>query len=204
MNTQTQNNETAPTAQITETLEIAIENAIRNILLGERIPLDIVNARTGEILIPANRRITLTLIRKMVKVNQDLEIDPSPIRRKVLEVIDEVYNKYGYVKESGYWIKPQAEVKPKGSSLGLFVAAVTATNEELEMYYKGVKDDNLVVTSRIQISRRYRQLRDEGNMSYGEAWQLAKQEWIGTVFAVAIASAMTGENHMEKLGKSEG
>jgi hypothetical protein len=195
MNTQTE----IETNQITETLEIAIENAIRNLLLGERIPLDIVNAKTGEILIPANRRITLTLIRRMVRVNQDLEIDPSPIRRKVLEVIDEVYSKYGYIKESGYWIKPQP--KAEGSKLGLLIAAVTASRDELEMFYADVKDDNLIKVSRRNILNRYNFLKVEGKMGYGEAWRAAQQEWIGKVFESAIASAMTGENHMEKLAE---
>ena len=36
-----------------------------NILLGEKIPLDVVNSETGEIIIPANRKITKTLLRKL-------------------------------------------------------------------------------------------------------------------------------------------
>jgi DNA-directed RNA polymerase subunit beta len=41
---------------------------LSNILLGEKIPLDVVNAETGEIIIPANRKITKTLLRKMAAV----------------------------------------------------------------------------------------------------------------------------------------
>ena len=35
-----------------------LTEALSNILLGEKIPLDVVNAQTGEIIIPANRKIT--------------------------------------------------------------------------------------------------------------------------------------------------
>ncbi len=42
-----------------------LTDALSNILLGEKIPLDVVNAQTGEIIIPANRKITKTLLRKL-------------------------------------------------------------------------------------------------------------------------------------------
>ena len=60
---------------------------LSDILLGEKIPLDVVNAQTGEIIIPANRKITKTLLRKLALVHNNIEIDPSPIRNKILEII---------------------------------------------------------------------------------------------------------------------
>ena len=55
--------------------------------MNEKIPLDVVNAETGEIIIPANRKITKTLLRKMAAVYDHIEIDPSPIRIKIREII---------------------------------------------------------------------------------------------------------------------
>ena len=52
--------------------------ALSNILLNEKIPLDVVNAQTGEIIIPANRKITKQLLRKLAAVYDHIEIDPSP------------------------------------------------------------------------------------------------------------------------------
>jgi DNA-directed RNA polymerase subunit beta len=60
---------------------------LSDILLGEKIPLDVVNAQSGEIIIPANRKITKTLLRKLASVHHHIEIDPSPIRNKILEII---------------------------------------------------------------------------------------------------------------------
>ena len=57
--------------------------ALSNILLNEKIPLDVVNAQTGEIIIPANRKITKQLLRKLAAVYDHIEIDPSPIRNKI-------------------------------------------------------------------------------------------------------------------------
>src|SRR5262245_46909693 len=64
-----------------------LTEALSNILLGEKIPLDVVNSETGEIIIPANRKITKTLLRKLAGVYDRIEIDPSPIRNKITEII---------------------------------------------------------------------------------------------------------------------
>jgi DNA-directed RNA polymerase subunit beta len=67
---------------------------LSNILLGEKIPLDVVNAETGEIIIPANRKITKTLLRKMASMYDHIEIDPSPIRNKIREIIGEFTHRF--------------------------------------------------------------------------------------------------------------
>ena len=59
-----------------------LTEALSNILLGEKIPLDVVNGENGDILIPANRKITKTLLRKLAAHYQHVEIDPSPIKLK--------------------------------------------------------------------------------------------------------------------------
>jgi DNA-directed RNA polymerase subunit beta len=71
----------------TEELRDELTEALSNILLGEKIPLDVVNSETGEIIIPANRKITKTLLRKLAIVYDRIEIDPSPIRNKINEII---------------------------------------------------------------------------------------------------------------------
>ena len=68
--------------------------ALANILLNEKIPLDVVNAQTGEIIIPANRKITKQLLRKLAGVYNHVEIDPSPIRNKINEIIGQFEHKF--------------------------------------------------------------------------------------------------------------
>ena len=68
--------------------------ALSNILLNEKIPLDVVNAQTGEIIIPANRKITKQLLRKLAGVYNHVEIDPSPIRNKIHEIIGQFEHKF--------------------------------------------------------------------------------------------------------------
>jgi len=68
--------------------------ALSNILLNEKIPLDVVNAQTGEIIIPANRKITKQLLRKLAAVYDHVEIDPSPIRNKIREIIGQYENRF--------------------------------------------------------------------------------------------------------------
>ena len=89
-----------------EELREQLTEALSNILLGEKIPLDVVNSQTGEIIIPANRKITKTLLRKLAQVYDRIEIDPSPIRNKINEIIggykkrfDDLEMQYGEEKD---------------------------------------------------------------------------------------------------------
>jgi DNA-directed RNA polymerase subunit beta len=76
--------------QLTEDLT----EALSNILLGEKIPLDVVNVETGEVIIPANRKITKTLLRKLAAASNNIEIDPSPIQIKIQGIINEFSHKF--------------------------------------------------------------------------------------------------------------
>jgi DNA-directed RNA polymerase subunit beta len=78
----------------TNELQDQLTEALSNILLGEKIPLDVVNSETGEIIIPANRKITKTLLRKLATVYDRIEIDPSPIRNKINEIIGQFRKKF--------------------------------------------------------------------------------------------------------------
>jgi len=82
-------------AQLTEDLT----EALSNILLGEKIPLDVMNAESGDVIIPANRKITKTLLRKLAANYEHVEIDPSPIRIKIMGIIDEYRNKFTEAKQ---------------------------------------------------------------------------------------------------------
>jgi DNA-directed RNA polymerase subunit beta len=77
-----------------EELHEQLTEALSNVLLGEKIPLDVVNGESGEIIIPANRKITKTLLRKLAGVYNQVEIDPSPIRNKILEIIGQYRHRF--------------------------------------------------------------------------------------------------------------
>ncbi len=71
-----------------------LTESLSNILLGEKIPLDVVNAETGETIIPANRKITKTLLRKLSAVHEHIEIESSPIQIKIDEIISDFRPKF--------------------------------------------------------------------------------------------------------------
>lgn len=77
-----------------ETLRENLTEALSNILLGEKIPLDVVNGESGEIIIPANRKITKTLLRRLAAVSKNVEIDPSPVRIKIMEIIKSFQSRF--------------------------------------------------------------------------------------------------------------
>ncbi len=77
-----------------EQLRNDLTESLSNILLGEKIPLDVRNSDSSEIIIPANRKITKTLLRKLASVHRHIDIDPSPVRIKVMEIISSYQTKF--------------------------------------------------------------------------------------------------------------
>src|SRR5436190_1869187 len=77
-----------------EALIEQLTDSLSNVLLGEKVPLDVVNAKNGEIIIPANRKITKTLLRKLATAHDHVEIDPSPIRNRIREIIGSYEHKF--------------------------------------------------------------------------------------------------------------
>jgi len=75
-------------------LREGLTEALSNILLGEKIPLDVINGETTEIIIPANRKITKTLLRKLAAVSKHVQIDPSPVKIKIMEIIGSYQTKF--------------------------------------------------------------------------------------------------------------
>jgi hypothetical protein len=56
-------------------LETEIVDDLADILLGEKIDVDIINSESGEVIIPAKRKITKTLLRKLVAQRSFIKID---------------------------------------------------------------------------------------------------------------------------------
>jgi len=76
-----------------------LTESLSNILLGEKIPLDVKNNETGETIIPANRKITKTLLRRLASVSKNIEIDPSPVRIKIMEIVTAFQTKFDEIEE---------------------------------------------------------------------------------------------------------
>ena len=72
-----------------EQLESELTTALSNILLGEKIPLDVVDAESGDVIIAKNRKITKTLLSKLAKAHDHIQIEPSPVQQKIMAIVDE-------------------------------------------------------------------------------------------------------------------
>ncbi|HMP72775.1 MAG TPA: DNA-directed RNA polymerase subunit beta [Kiritimatiellia bacterium] len=92
-----------------ERLTEDLTEALSNILLGEKIPLDVMNSETGEVIIPANRKITKTLLRKLAAAYDHIEIDPSPIQIKIQSIINEFSGKFAELEEEQERSQERAE-----------------------------------------------------------------------------------------------
>jgi DNA-directed RNA polymerase subunit beta len=82
-----------------EKLRDELTEALSNVLLGEKIPLNITNKSTGEIIIPANRKITKTLLRRLTATPDELEIDQSPVKVKIMEILSGFQVRFGHIDE---------------------------------------------------------------------------------------------------------
>nr|WP_220622481.1 DNA-directed RNA polymerase subunit beta [Ruficoccus sp. ZRK36] len=88
-----------------------LTEALSNILLGEKIPLDVINGESNEVIIPANRKITKTLLRRLAAVSRNISIDPSPVRIKIMEIVDNYQKKFDELEN-------ERERKIEGIELG--------------------------------------------------------------------------------------
>ncbi len=115
-------------------LREGLTEALSNILLGEKIPLDVINGESAEIIIPANRKITKTLLRKLAAVSKHVQIDPSPVRIKIMEIIGSYQSKFDEL-EADRERKIGAVEAGEGSGDGAIkqVKVYVATKQKLEV-----------------------------------------------------------------------
>jgi len=83
----------------TDSLRSQLTESLSNILLGEKIPLNVTNSETGDIIIPSNRKITKTLLRRLSSVHRYIDIPPSPVRIKVFEIIESYESKFNDLED---------------------------------------------------------------------------------------------------------
>ena len=70
-----------------EKLRESLTEALSNVLLGEKIPLNVVHVETGEVIVPANRKITKTSLRSLAFHYDEIQIEQSPVKLKIVEII---------------------------------------------------------------------------------------------------------------------
>lgn len=75
-----------------------LTSSLSDLLLGGKIPVDVVNIKTGEIIIPANRKITRTLLRKVAMAHDHIDIEPGPTHDKIREIIQSYEHKFAGLK----------------------------------------------------------------------------------------------------------
>ncbi len=72
---------------------------LSGILLGEKIPLEVCNSETTEIIVPANEKITKTMLKKLADNYDRLLMPASPLRDKIFEIIEPYKPKFEDLKK---------------------------------------------------------------------------------------------------------
>ena len=72
-----------------------------DILLGASLPLSL--EESGLVIIPANKKVTKTMLLKVAQAwhNGTLEIDPPPVRNRILEVLQRCKNQHAAMQPHG-------------------------------------------------------------------------------------------------------
>ena len=81
-------------------LETDLTTALSNQLLNEKIPLDVTDAETGEILIPANRKITKALLGKLAKAHDRYQMPESPKREQIEAIIAQFEPQFAAISDA--------------------------------------------------------------------------------------------------------
>jgi DNA-directed RNA polymerase subunit beta len=83
-------------------LEEALFGILSDLLLGEKLPFDLTYAETGEILIPAHRKITKCLLRKVALCCPDIEMEPGPLRNKLRKILGNFESRFRELEAAFY------------------------------------------------------------------------------------------------------
>jgi DNA-directed RNA polymerase subunit beta len=76
-----------------------LTEAFSSVLLGEKIPLNIIDTDTGETILTANRKITKTLLRRLAASGRNIAMPSSPVKNKIFEIIDQFQSRFDDLEE---------------------------------------------------------------------------------------------------------
>ena len=68
-------------------IETELVTALSNVLLNEKLPVDVVDSETQELIVPANKKITKSVLSRLAKAHATFQIEPGPAADKVESVV---------------------------------------------------------------------------------------------------------------------
>ncbi len=81
-------------------LEAELTTALSNQLLNEKIPLDVVDTDSNEIIIPANRKITKALLSRLAKAHSHYHIPDGPRAEQIAKVMDQYAPQFAELEDA--------------------------------------------------------------------------------------------------------
>jgi DNA-directed RNA polymerase subunit beta len=81
-------------------LENELTTSLCNVLLGEKIPLDVVDSDSGDILVPANRKITKNLLAKLAKAHAHYQIEDGPAAEKIEAIVSQFRTRFAEIEDA--------------------------------------------------------------------------------------------------------
>ena len=81
-------------------LEADLTTALANVLLGDKPQLDVIDAETQEILVPANKKITKGHLSKLAKAHDRYQIKDSPFADKVEAIVSQFRPRFAELSDA--------------------------------------------------------------------------------------------------------
>ncbi len=81
-------------------LEGELTTALSNVLLGEKIPVDVVDEETGAIIVPGGRKITKQLMSKLAKAHDRFQIEDGPAADRIEEIVAPFRTRFAEIRDA--------------------------------------------------------------------------------------------------------
>ncbi len=120
-------------------LETELVTALSNVLLNEKLPVDIVDSETQELIVPQNKKITKSVLSKLAKAHATFQIETGPAADRVEAVMEPFRARFAEIED----------------------AAVTAASTEADDFGQLVDDGTVVKSVRVYLV-------DKKNLSVGD------------------------------------
>ncbi len=111
-----------------------LTDTLSHILLGEKIPLAITNPQTQEVVVPANRKITRSLLRSLADVSRSIHIDRSPIGIKIMEILKNFHHRFDQIElDKDLRLASMADGKVEDNGVVKNVKVYIATKRKIQV-----------------------------------------------------------------------
>ena len=97
-------------------LNAELTEALSRKFLGEKIATDVVNGATGDVLVPANRKITKKMLVELARCRKDASAEPGPVAEQLKDINDKFDPQFFFFKDTAATETAELEGGPEAAA----------------------------------------------------------------------------------------